>query len=434
MSAVGIRREDKNIWERRVPLVPKHVGELIQNHGLNVYIQPSTLRIFNEDEYQSRGALVQEDLSDANLILAVKEIPIDFFQSSKSYVFFSHTIKGQEYNMDMLRKMMDLKCNLIDYEQIADDNNRRLIFFGKYAGLAGMIETLFAYNNKLMLKGYSTPFENIKQAYEYSSVDDAKIQIAKITESLKMNGLPKELGPVVFGFAGYGNVSLGAQEIFDLLPHKVLTPEELEEQYYSLSSEDGTLYKVVFKEEHMASRIDGDFDLQEYFTQPDKYTGKFQNWLPYINVLVNCIYWTEDYPQLVSKKYLKTHPNCPLEVIGDISCDINGSIEITKKATYPDEPTFTYHPKNDDFSDKTTADGVTVMAVDNLPCEFSKESSVEFSNVLKDFIVEIVNADFHQSYNDLKLPDPIKKALILHQGKLTKDYQYMNEFLNQEKK
>ncbi len=432
MTRIGIRREDKNVWERRVPLVPAHVKSLLEDTDLNVAIQPSDLRIFNDEEFQSVGANVQEDVSDADVVVAVKEIPIHFFKPSKTYIFFSHTIKGQDYNMGMLRHMMDLKCNLIDYERIMDEKNRRLIFFGKYAGLAGMIETLNTYHKKLSLKGYKTPLSDIKQAYEYDSVENAKTHFEKIGKSLLKQGLPKEIGPVVVGFAGYGNVSQGAQEMFDLLPYKELSPEALAEQYDSLSSENGTLYKVVFKEEHMVSPLSGDFELLEYFNHPERYKAKFHHWLPYINVLVNCIYWTEDYPRLVTKEYLQSNKCSSLEVIGDISCDINGSIEITKKATYPDHPSFSYHPEDDNFTDDIIANGVTVMAIDNLPCEFPAESSTEFSTVLKNFIPEIVKADFSLPTDDLTLPAPIKKALILHQGELTKDYEYMNEFLNQE--
>ena len=118
---LGIRREDKNQWERRVPLIPKHVKELKQNFGIETIIQPSSLRVYSDESYKKIGANVQEDLSKSQTIFAIKEIPIDFFEPEKTYIFFSHTIKGQKYNMPMLRKMMDLKCNLIDYEKIVNE-------------------------------------------------------------------------------------------------------------------------------------------------------------------------------------------------------------------------------------------------------------------------------------------------------------------------
>ncbi len=168
---IGIRREDKNRWERRTPLIPAHVKELKEKYGIKTIVQPSALRVFSDREYEEAGAVIDEDLSAASVVLAVKEIPMEMFQKDKTYVFFSHTIKGQDYNMPMLKRMMELECNLVDYERVVDDQNRRLIFFSRYAGIAGMIETLHAFGQKLKQQGYSTQLERIKQAYEYDSVE-----------------------------------------------------------------------------------------------------------------------------------------------------------------------------------------------------------------------------------------------------------------------
>jgi len=238
---------------------------------------------------------------------------------------------------------------------------------------------------------------------------------------------------VVVGFAGYGNVSRGAQSILDLLPHKVIAPNTLVEMAESFSADTGHIYKVVFKEEDMVKPRQGGFNLQEYYDSPQKYESRFQDYLPFLQVLVNCIYWTEDYPRLVTRQYLKDQTvlqsNLNLRVIGDISCDIEGSIEITRKATKPDHPCFTYMAADDAFQDGVARQGVTVMAIDNLPCEFPRESSESFSNVLKDFVSEIVNADFQGNFSQLPLSGPLKKALILHNGGFTDDYEYMKGFL-----
>ena len=427
---IGIRREDKNEWERRVPLIPEHIQELNERYAIKTQLHPSSLRIFTDAEYAAVKAELKDDLSAANTIFAVKEMPVDFFEQGKNYIFFSHVIKGQVYNLPMLQRMMELKVNLIDYERIVDENNHRLIFFGRYAGLAGMIETFFAYGQKMKAAGISTPFERFKQAYAYNSLADAKTEIAQLGEYIAKNGLPAEINPVVVGFAGYGNVSMGAQEIFDLLPFREITPLELINNFNSLNSEQH-LYKVVFKEEDMVKPSSGEFILQDYYRYPEKYEGVFEQYLPYLTMLVNCIYWTEQYPRLVTKKYLQSQSKTEqkLKVIGDISCDINGSIELTHKVTYPDQATFTYHPGSNRFEDGTSAPGITIMAVDNLPCEFPLESSVEFSMVLKNFVNDIVEADFMVPFEDLKLPFPIKKALILHRGKLTPEYEYIREFL-----
>jgi len=433
-KVIGIRREDKNEWERRTPFTPEAVRELKEKQGIHTIVQPSEIRIFSDAEYESCGAEISEDLSQAQVIFAIKEIPIELFEENKTYVFFSHTIKGQPYNLDMLQRLVDLRSNLIDYERILNENNQRLLFFGKYAGLAGMIETFSAFGQKLKQMGLYTPFEKIKQAYQYGSLQDAETRIREVGVEIESNGLPQELCPLVVGFAGYGNVSQGAQEIFNLLPHKVISPHILSEMYENFTSDNFNLYKVVFMEEDLVRPKQGLFELQEYYDYPEKYESVFENYIPHLDILVNCIFWTDKYPRLVTKKYLKDSTilksNLTLKVIGDISCDIDGSIEITRKPTKPDNPCFTYFAEDDRFEEGIKRNGVTVMAVDNLPCEFPRESSEYFSSVLKEFVNDIVQEDFNRPFSDLNLSYPLKKGLILLQGSFTEDYLYMRDYLN----
>ncbi len=429
---IGIRREDKNIWERRVPLIPDDILNLKKKYNIRTIIQPSNIRIFSDEEYQYSDAKVSEDLSSASTIFAVKEIPVEFLLENKTYVFFSHTIKGQSHNMMMLNKLMDLKCNLIDFERIVDEQDMRMIFFGRYAGLAGMLRTLRAYGKKIKAQGQSTPFEKIKRLSEYVSVEDAKEHVREIGNEINERGLPVEICPLIVGFTGYGNVSKGAQEIFDLLPYYEIHPAELADKYDQIQSDCFNLYKVEFKEKHMVNPKDGQFELQDYYDHPGKYVPNFHTYLPYLTILMNCIFWSEDYPRLVTKNYLKNRQDTTLSVIGDISCDINGAVEITYKTTNPDDDTFTYFPLQDQFKDGIYSEGITVMAVDNLPADFSREASIEFSSVLKEFVNEIVMVDFNVDFENLGLSYPIKKALILHRGVLTVEYRYMEQFLKQE--
>ncbi len=430
---IAIRREDKNEWERRAPIVPDHVRELKEKFDIKTIVQPSHIRVFSDEEYKKAGAEISENMCPSSVIFAIKEIPVNLFEKDKTYVFFSHTIKGQQHNMPMLKRMMELKCNLVDYERVFDEKNRRLIFFGQYAGLAGMIETFHAYGLKLKLQGCPTPFEKIKHAFEYGTLEEAKKRIEEIGHEIRENGLPREICPLVVGFTGYGNVSRGAQEIFDLLPHKVIPAAELGEMYEKLSADRNHLFKVVFKEEDMARRKTGEFELMDYYHHPENYESRFPSFIPYLGILVNCIYWTPIYPRLVTKEYVKNQlekgPDIKLKVIGDISCDIDGAIEFTHKVTKPDNPTFTYYADGDRFEDGTQRGGITVMAVDNLPCEFPRESSMEFSAVLKRFVTDLLEADYNRNFGDLALPLPLRNALILHRGQLTRDYLYMKEFL-----
>ncbi|MDY7041954.1 MAG: hypothetical protein SVX38_13945, partial [Chloroflexota bacterium] len=185
MSArIGVRREDKSRWERRVPVIPEHAAELREEHGVEVWLQPSDIRVFSEEEYAQAGARVQEDISSCPVIFAVKEIPDYFFEPGKTYVFFSHTVKGQQYNMPMLRKMLSLGCTLIDYEKVTDERGRRLIFFGRHAGLAGMIDALWTLGQRLNWEGIANPFTEILQTYRYESLAEAQQAVTRAGEAI----------------------------------------------------------------------------------------------------------------------------------------------------------------------------------------------------------------------------------------------------------
>lgn len=432
---IGIRREDKNEWERRSPLIPAHVRDLIQNHPLEIWIQPSSIRIFPDNDYARQGAKVEEDLSACSIILAIKEIPLQFFQKERIYIFFSHTIKGQPYNMPMLKKMRELNCTLIDYEKIVDDKGQRLLFFGRQAGQAGMIDTLWSLGQRLSQQGKENPFSTIKQAYQYRSLQEAKQEIEKVRAQIFDNGLDTSLVPLVCGFAGYGHVSQGAQEIFNLLPYEEIPPERISNFLESKKYSAHKIYKTVFKEKHMVvpASPDQKFELQDYYENPQKYKPVFESYLPYLTVLVNCIYWTPRYPRFVTKKSLKrlwqTEPNPHLKVIGDISCDVEGAVECTVHSTNPGHPIFVYDPLEEKTSDNFEARGIVVMAVDNLPAEISLESSIFFSQALKPFIPAIAEANYSGDFSSCLLPPAIKRAVILYRGKFTTEYAYMKNFL-----
>lgn len=244
-----------------------------------------------------------------------------------------------------------------------------------------------------------------------------------------IDGLPKQLCPFVVGFAGYGNVSRGAQELFDILPHESIEPDDLAH----ITSQRNVLYKCVFKEEHMVKPIDptANFDLQDYYNHGKaKYKAVFDRYIPYLTVLLNCIYWSDKYPRLVTKDFVKVHwkdKNRRLRVIGDISCDIEGAIEFTLEATTPAEPAFTYLVKQDRIVNGISGEGPVVMAVDNLPSELPRESSTSFSASLLDYIPSLADADFTVRFDELDLPRELKDAVIVYQGSLTKNYEYLRE-------
>ena len=430
---VGILREHKSEWERRAPLIPHDVEKLIRRHGIQVVVQPASNRSYKEKKYEKSGAEISEDLSKCHVVLGVKEFPLEFFKPGGIYMFFSHTIKGQSHNMNMLRRLVDLGCTLIDYELVKDDMGRRLIFFGNYAGRAGMIDTLWTLGRRLQHEGFDTPFIHVKQAYKYLSLGRAKDAVRELAFALEKERIPRELRPMVFGFAGYGNVSKGAQIIFD-----ILEPEEIEPGMLTSLSPDCPgigLYKVVFKEEHIVESVDprGEFVLDDYYKHPEKYRSTFERYAPHLTALVNCNYWDERYPKLLTKEYIRHlfsgDVDNRLWVIGDISCDTEGSIECTLHCTQPDAPVYVYDVDSDSARMGYEGKGPVILAVDNLPAEFPWESSMYFSGVLMNYIPDIVKADFSVSFGDLRLPEVIKKAVILHNGKFTPDFEYMKEFV-----
>ena len=431
MNILGIRKEDKNKWEKRTPITPKDVGDLIINHNCQFIVQSSDIRAFSDKEYKNEGAIVEKNLENMDVIFAVKEIPSKLI-AQKVYVFFSHVIKGQLYNMPMLKKILNENATLIDYEKVVDSNGRRLIFFGNWAGLSGMNEILWGYGQRLLqFDGIQSPFLKLKHTFEYKNIEEQTKYIEELSKSIEKDGLKI---PIFCGFAGYGNVSKGAQSVLDILPVIEIDPSELKSFVEKGDYSKNHVYKIVFKEEHLAEPNDPNakFDLQDYYDNGlDKYHSKFHEYLPYLTILVNAIFWSEKYPRLIRKEEFKplVKEDSRLKIIGDISIDIEGAIEGSLQSTKPDNPIITYNPFTDSAPLGFVKGGMPIMAIDNLPCELPKESSASFSSTLKEFVLPIAKADFKGNFDELDLPAEIKNAIIVYQGKLTDNYKYLEEYL-----
>jgi alanine dehydrogenase len=432
---LGIRREDKSEWERRVPIIPGDAAEL-QEQGLWVIVQPSATRAFSEDEFTKAGITVQNDLSPCSVILGIKEMPVDFLEPNKTYVFFAHVIKGQPYNMPMLQKMLDLGCTLIDYERVVDEENRRLIFFGWHAGVAGMINTLWALGRRLAWQGIPTPLSRLCQTHTFHDLAEAKAAVSEVGAAIQEEGLPEEMTPLILGIAGYGNVSRGAQEILDLLPVIEIEPEEIAAVAADPRASRHQIYKAVFKEWHMVEPAAPDmaFELQDYYDHPENYRSTFEQYLSHLTVLVNAIYWTERYPRLVTQDSLEAlfglEARPRLRVIGDISCDIEGAIECTVRSTEPGEPIYVYNPLTGTIAKGHEGPGIVIMAVDILPSELPRRASADFSHILKPFVPAIARCDYTVPFQKCQLPPEIKRAVIAYRGRLTPDYEYIQDYLD----
>jgi alanine dehydrogenase len=430
---IGVRREDKHDYEARVPLTPEGVAELTRA-GLSLVVQPSTIRAYDDAKYRDAGAQVDEELDGCGVVFAVKEIPERLFRRGGAYVFFSHTIKGQSHNMPMLRKLMELGCTLIDYEKITDDAGRRLVFFGRHAGLAGMIDTLSVTGRRLRARGVETALAELRLAHEYDDLTEARQAVSAIGKQLAERPFPEALAPFVIGFAGYGNVSRGAQEIVDLLPTESIDPTELAALVARPDAPRDRVFTVVYEERHLVEPIgDEAFELQTYYDHPERFRSTFSSAAPSLSVLVNAIYWTDAYPRLMPLEDLKRwyhHEATRLVAVGDISCDIDGAIQCTVKATTPNTPAYVYDPETGTATDGVDGPGLCMMTTDCLPCELPRESSSAFTEALLPFVAAIAEADFAGSLDEAGLPDPIRRACILYRGELTEPFQYMAQFVS----
>ena len=432
---IGVRREDKSLWERRVPVTPADAKQLQLEHGIQVIVQPSASRAFSSEEFESAGAIMRDDLSTCPVVLGIKEMPEEAFRPGGTYVFFAHVIKGQEYNMPMLRRIMDLGCTLIDYERVVDEQNRRLIFFGWHAGVAGAIDTLWALGQRLAWEGIDNPFRLLQLTHTYHDLAEARAALAEVGRRIEGEGVAEQVTPLIVGIAGYGNVSRGVQEIMNILPVIQIEPEEVDAVAGDPKASRHHIYVVVFKEWHMVEAIapGAPFDLQDYYAHPDKYRGAFHQYLPHLTVLVNAIFWTKAYPRLVTNATLTGlfgRPEEPrLRVIGDISCDIEGAIQCTVKSTPPGDPVYVYNPVDAAVTDGYEGQGVVIMAVDILPAELPREASNYFSHVLRPFIPAIAACDFSVPFSECNLPSEIRRATIVYKGELTPDYQQIRQYL-----
>jgi Alanine dehydrogenase/PNT, N-terminal domain/Alanine dehydrogenase/PNT, C-terminal domain len=403
---IGIRREDKNRWERRAPLTPEHVAELTR-HGVGVAVEPSTIRVFSDEAYRAAGARVIDDLSACPLVLGVKEIPVERLKPGTAYFYFAHVTKGQPANMPMLRRLIELEATLVDYEKIADDRGRRLVFFGRHAGFAGMLDTLATLGKRLLWEGIDSPFASLRLAHDYADLEAAHAELARVADTIRRDGVPDALHPLVIGFTGSGNASKGAQEIFDQLPYEEVLPEDLSTMFANEDLPRNILYKVVF-------------------TRSDRFGAPMAAHLSHLTALVNGIYWERGHPRVASLDTLRGlfggNGTPRLRVIGDISCDLAGSIEANVRTTTPGDPAYVYDIASGEAVSGVAGRGPVILAVDNLPCELPVDASQHFGDALLRFLPALSRCDWSQPFGALELQDEIRRAVIVHRGRLTPPY------------
>ncbi len=432
---IGIRKETQYPSERRAALTPEHVDKIF-NKNIQVIVEPAEQRVFTSKEYISAGAQISTNLDDCKIIFGVKEVPINDLIPNKPFVFFSHTIKGQNYNMPLLQAILDKNITLMDYELVKNNEGFRIIFFGKFAGYAGVIDSLWLLGKRLTHEGIITPLNSISQATEYDMLSDAEEAIKEAGVEIAQNGLPKEVVPLITGFTGYGNVSKGAQQLYDLLPSIEIKASELEDFMNKGEFSNKVVYKVEFKEKDMYSHPSGDpFNFDHFINNPGEYGSLMYKYIPHLTTLVNGIYWEERFPKHITKKIMKENyendSDQKLKVIGDITCDIEGSIELTVKATASDNPAFVYEPLTSVVKDGIEGNGPVILAVDKLPAELPRQASKTFGDALLPFVKALSETDYSLDLKDINMPIEFKNSIIAHKGKLAPNFKYLEKFLQQ---
>jgi len=448
--SLGIIRESRSHWERRSPIVPDHVRKLVEL-GIKVYVQPSKLRIFSDEAYEEAGAILSEDLSVCGTILGVKQAAISSLLPQRTYCMFSHTIKAQPENMPLLDAVLEKKIRLIDYEAIVEVSQessegrlpgRRLVAFGRFAGLAGTITFLRGLGERLLALRYNTAFLHMGSAYMYPDLETAKDAVRRVGKMIEERGLPKELCPFIFAVTGNGRVSQGAQEILTLLPCVKVNVEDLA----TLSSSSVTdemrrrIYYTCVTTEHMVTPIDSSvpFSKADYYRNPSKYRPIFHEIVaPYVSVIIHGSYWDMSYCRLLTDSQLESivklqseRGNKKLIGICDITCDYEGAIESLKKFTSIERPFYIYDPVSKDCLDDLSSlldVGILFHATDNLPAELAKESSEHFSSSLLPFLPKLASCvpDVNSELRYEDLPLELQRACIATNGKLTPHFSYI---------
>lgn len=431
---IGLRREDKNEWERRVVLTPEDVKQLLAEN-VKIEVESFPRRAFSDESYRAAGAPVVDSVRDCDIVLGVKEMPLEYFRKGGAYMFFSHTIKGQSYNMPLLARLEELGCTLFDYELVTNEKGQRLIFFSHHAGLVGMTDSLWMLGRRLEVLGHRTPFLELEPSHAYRDLSALKAAVSEVGERIAREGLPSPLCPLTVGILGYGRVSLGAQEILDLLPCEEIAPGELAAWTRSNSKTCDRLGKVVFKEEHLVEPIDAGhrFELQDYYQHPEAYGAVFAPHLRNLSLLVNAIYWEERYPRFADRKTLRelfaAGERPKLIAVGDITCDIDGSLACTVRETEPGDPVYVYDPRSGQAPSGFEGEGLQVLAVGNLPSELPLEASTSFGHSLRPYLPALAKVDLQASFEAAQLPGPLRRAVILWRGHFSPHCRYMEKFL-----
>jgi alanine dehydrogenase len=396
---IGIIREGKIPQDKRVPFTPVQCKFLLETYSdLQIAVQPCAYRCYTDDEYKLQGVTLQDDLSDCDILMGVKEVPVENLISGKKYLFFSHTIKKQPYNKKLLQAVLKNNIQLIDYECLVDENFNRVIGFGRYAGIVG------AYNG-IMGYGLKYGMFNLKPAH---LCHDKK----ELFHELEKANLPN----IKIVVTGGGRVANGALETLGALEIRKVTPYE----FLNYTFREPVYVQIHSKDFHALKNGAG-WSSEEFYNHPELFNSTFStpgSYADNCDLLIHCTYWNPQAPVLFTKEQMKG-PKFKVSVIADVTCDINGSIPSTTHPSTIENKFYGYNPHTEKEDEAFGPSTITVMAVDNLPCELPRDASEGFGKDLMEKVIPSLIGDD----NGL-----VERGSITLDGKLTSRFEYLADY------
>lgn len=396
----GILKERKNPPDRRVVFSPDALLSFkLQFPSAEIVVETSDIRIFKDEEYEALGFQITNDLSDCDVLFGVKEVPVDALIPNKKYFFFSHTIKKQPYNRALLQKILENKIDLYDHETIVDANNNRLIGFGRYAGNVGVYNAFRTFGIKYDL-------------FQLPKADTLNDKLALI-QKLKRLILP----PIKIVVTGSGKVGMGTKEMLDAMKMK-----EVSAQHFLTKKYDSPVYTQIEVDDYYKQKDGGTFDKTEFYKNPINYTSNFEQFSQVADIFIAAHFYGTNAPYILTNDMLKSAKN-NIKVVADISCDVNGPLACTIKASTIADPIFGYLPSTGKEIDVFHPAAIAVMSVDNLPCELPRDSSEGFGEM---FLRDLIPAFFNNDEDGI-----LQRAQITNNGKLTERFSYLQDFVDE---
>lgn len=397
---VGILKETKTPPDKRTAIAPEQGVELLRKFkNVELYIQSSDIRAYSNDEYKELGLNVVDDVSHCDILVGVKEVEIDKLIPNKTYLYFSHTAKKQEYNRKLLQAMLKNNIRMLDHEYFTTKEGFRLVAFGRWAGLVGAYNGLIAY-------GKRTGNYDLKRAIDCKDTKEMFSELSNV-----------KLPPVKILITGGGRVAGGAMETLAPLNLKKVSPQDF------LTKEYNEAVFTQLNPDNYVERTDGnDFDLNHFFHNPSEYKSTFKPYTKVTDIYIPCHFWDEKSPKFFTKDDMK-EPDFKISVIADVSCDIADPIPSTIRPSEIGEPFYGYDKFSDKEVDAFNKNAITVMAVDNLPGEVPRDASVDFGKGL-------INKIFPSLFGNDSDGIIERAAITTLEGKLGKHFAYLEDFAN----